>query len=460
MKVKRQIWPIFLILFLALSCGSKSHESNVVLGSIYDGFTDKENFFENVIHYKTNKGTTCTGTIINPYLILTAAHCIHDTKVEEVYLGKEYRKNKVKKLEILKTFIPKDFKMKNGGVYPENDIALIVLKSKLSFPESKIIKILDKETYDDLNISRGDKLTIAGFGKTESLAYSRARKFKEVKVKRRNFFCGDRAMKKVWSLEIGAGNGDSGGPAFYKKGNDIYQIGTTTAGALYTDKRCRSSYYTNIIPHIKWMKESTGFNPSQTVSENSRAIERAFNIAKALVQDGTSNDYVQAPRDLVLNINDVSVRILSKSYLQKKMKIRVLAEHCLSLNSCEPMSVLWEAKNFLNIGKAIGSSFIDFKSPLSQHNSVDDFIKLRLQIVKNPKKFSSYEEKVSYRKLTMDKVDKDLIETISTIKIPTNLALNFTQQDIDENINLKRYAVGNNENDVNFKVLLNLEIDK
>ena len=215
-------------------------------------------------HYGEHEqySSQCTGTLITPYYVLTAAHCIElqhltiDTMRSHYRIGIGQSERDIRYAYEIDSFtIHPDyignFEQDNAGT----DLALIKLKTPVPSLVATPARIIPKEldlTNEEIDNGKSPMASIVGFGIREhSLASSNipsGNKYEaEVPIFAKcsldlNYSkeCASDDLTKYYSVEKGnyyvGGNdsntcyGDSGGPLFYKKGNIEYIIGVLSVG--------------------------------------------------------------------------------------------------------------------------------------------------------------------------------------------------------------------------------------
>lgn len=223
----------------------------------------------------------CTGSLISPTLVLTAAHCFADTKLVGAAVAFSTDLNTATADDVISASTFKINPLFNPSVtagaafsegQPWNDLALLKL-SKVAPATFQMAQLADVGQ----KITTGDKLTLAGYGVTTPLVNKIITDPKTGKTSLSPLpTAGSGTLRLVGDVEIlkvtkdgkeiilnqkdgaiGACHGDSGGPAYIKKADgDLVLVGITSRGTDLTGNCDQSNVFTGVSGYLDWIKEN------------------------------------------------------------------------------------------------------------------------------------------------------------------------------------------------------------
>lgn len=175
----------------------------------------------------------CSGTLIEPRVVLTAAHCIFSTGTYYVQYGADQLDEDIKVLSVASVWKSPRFSY-NQKV---NDVGLLLLTSPIIGAQTTPLS--SKSTLVKVQASKSVKYEIVGWGKDQNS--ERATYLKKASVDDQTAYA-----KKIWTpwrndvwfavgkynskekVFAGSCNGDSGGPLFASFNGTTYLAGVTS----------------------------------------------------------------------------------------------------------------------------------------------------------------------------------------------------------------------------------------
>lgn len=222
---------------------------------------DPNGLRRSVVSIESSTGELCSGVVVGPDLVLTAAHCMTDQASYRVNaLNRAFRPQRfnVAALAVHPTFVPGTTPRTQPGI----DLAIL----KLDRPLGPDFLALDPSQAGRIDV--GDGVTIAGFGVLSERARRTARTLRQtnlvslgpIEVANRVLIVVDR-NRLAETAGAGACRGDSGGPilAATQAGYLLYGITSWSSGPLRSRQPSACGGLTAVTPiaeHLRWISSS------------------------------------------------------------------------------------------------------------------------------------------------------------------------------------------------------------
>jgi trypsin len=157
----------------SINCGESYIQPNISSDRIINGVTAVKNSWPYIVYIQIGEYGWCSGSLIDSWSILTAAHCTYDREIDEFILWFGVHKLDEREIEmnmgiVEKRFVNQIINHPNYKIYPiktyENDLAILRLSQ--SVEETAYIRYLCILPNDNRipDIQLNDQVEIIGWG--------------------------------------------------------------------------------------------------------------------------------------------------------------------------------------------------------------------------------------------------------------------------------------------------------
>ncbi|CAH1982353.1 unnamed protein product [Acanthoscelides obtectus] len=248
---------LIICIYLQVECKNLNVHPRIVNGEVVD--PQDYPFFVRVYVKFGGKYFACGGTLVNPLVVITAAHCI---KSNDIYLVNW----KGEKQPAQRVIAHPEYHARTDPAtgekdarFSKNDIALIIISEPWKTETAVVLN-------EDKDVPSGMPVISIGYGITELGQDTDQLKMTETKTMSYNdcksievyldegFFCTHNGYS-------GTCSGDSGGPLFMNKGDNIALVGITSFGHFdHSTNTCLveefPTAFTNVAYYFRWIKDT------------------------------------------------------------------------------------------------------------------------------------------------------------------------------------------------------------
>lgn len=279
-----------------------------------------DNAWDSVVALVDKDGDAyCSGVLIHPKIIITAAHCIlmSENMGLQIHIGNGSQSGHNLTIitnEIISKKHYPEFSLQKQGAIKSKDLGYILLKNPIE--NITIVPILTD--YDEIleNVNVGSKITLVGFG-IDGATFVGGKKIKvDTSINDRTEGI-SRHEVPIGSCGASGAPGDSGGPAFIHLSDGLVKLlGITSRGG----NPCKGStgIYSKLAASLCWVAKDTGLE-----------IEGALDHCYSDLYSYSNEDY--------LNLEFQDICEISKTFGEKHtidlLKIKFEANNCRELQS-------------------------------------------------------------------------------------------------------------------------------
>ncbi|HNS97622.1 MAG TPA: trypsin-like serine protease [Polyangiaceae bacterium] len=208
----------------------------------------------------------CTGTLVAPTVVITAAHCLEDwwgtpLSINEIRIVYGYTNPQTapsSELRTLASLHPHPNYAPNAstdsdGLGKTNDIGVVVLNEPIA--NGVTTPILPENMVDSVLVP-GSQVHVVGYGINNINTWASGILYKAITPYIRHI---------SWEMLAGSPgnpdscNGDSGGPAYMEVGGALYLVGVTSRAWKKSQKMCGDGgIYTIASAHLTWLEGVVG----------------------------------------------------------------------------------------------------------------------------------------------------------------------------------------------------------
>ncbi len=285
--------PILVLLALTalLGCGrAMSFSDPSVVGPNAAPVADGH--WANTVALTSHGNLTCTGVLIAPTVVLTAAHCLPSgADLGTISVHRGLGEDGGRFGDALAVVRGARHPAYPSGVWGSSDLAYLILAEAQN--DVELVPVATTVFEVDAALLPGSSLRIVGFGVHDNETRALGRKFE-----------GEARLKFRSAREIALGDdagdacdGDSGGPAFGRTADGGFRLlGITSRGPAPCGNADYPGIWTLVAPYACWLEAETGWRSGAGCGEQVEALADASDLCLAENGDDGARRTVAALR--------------------------------------------------------------------------------------------------------------------------------------------------------------------